>query len=128
MQLTAAQGAGVTHALSPKIAAIATKDLLWLATEAVCRARRSCLQRILACTDKLASLVPAPAAQQAEGSAASTDLAVSARRCLFVRILMLLLNLDAPAVLAAEKDEKHASLLQPYLSILRQMCVRPCVC
>lgn len=40
-----------------------------------------------------------------------------------MRILTLLLNLDAPAVLAAEKDGKHASLLQPYLAIVRLMCV-----
>ncbi|KAK9796984.1 hypothetical protein WJX73_006710 [Symbiochloris irregularis] len=83
--------------------------------------QRSFLQRLLSCTDAVASLVSSSADSGTDNKAAHSHLAASARRCLFVRLLTLVLTLDAPTVLAAEDNQKHASLLQPYLSILKQI-------
>ncbi|KAK9813338.1 hypothetical protein WJX73_001242 [Symbiochloris irregularis] len=80
----------------------------WVARELQ---KRLILQRLLSCTDAVVSLA-APAA------GCSEDLASSARQCLFIRVLTLLLHLDARAVLSAEGQP---AMLQAYLSVLRQI-------
>ena len=67
-------------------------------------------------------MVESSSVDAAGAASGHAGLAAASKRRLFMQLLALLLQLDADAVLAAEQNHKHASLLQPYLAILQLPC------